>query len=256
MPEDDSLGNPEPAEADSDFSEDGVVDTAADPLTQRMLQIYYDARDQLNYRASRFLAKVRRDGGLKAAKYYLRAKTTTGFQRLLDHDRLDLSVETVVVGNPRWRDYFTPEELSTARDRLERYGFFVRSELSPIESDQLSADEVRPDGSYVEGAITQILVNAYERNAGARTACIEEYGTACYVCGFEFGRVYGELGAGRIQVHHLTPLSSLRSQRQTDPRVDLRPVCANCHWMLHRRSPPLSIEELKGIIERQRVKQA
>jgi 5-methylcytosine-specific restriction protein A len=28
---------------------------------------------------------------------------------------------------------------------------------------------------------------------------------------------------------------------------DLKPVCPNCHAMLHRRTPPYSIEEL-GII--------
>ncbi|WP_444659086.1 hypothetical protein ACRQV7_00760 [Caproiciproducens sp. R2] len=30
-----------------------------------------------------------------------------------------------------------------------------------------------------------------------------------------------------------------------DPIEDLEPVCPNCHAMLHRTAPPLSIEELK-----------
>ena len=36
---------------------------------------------------------------------------------------------------------------------------------------------------------------------------------------------------------------------QVDPVRDLRPVCPNCHAMLHQRRPgPFGIEELKGII--------
>ena len=41
-----------------------------------------------------------------------------------------------------------------------------------------SSDEVSPEVSYKEGATTQITVNAYERNAKAREACIARYGTA------------------------------------------------------------------------------
>jgi 5-methylcytosine-specific restriction protein A len=34
-----------------------------------------------------------------------------------------------------------------------------------------------------------------------------------------------------------------------DPLNHLCPVCPNCHAMLHKRTPPLSIDELKGMIQ-------
>lgn len=34
-------------------------------------------------------------------------------------------------------------------------------------------------------------------------------------------------------------------QYETDPVEDLKPVCPNCHAMLHQKSPPHNIEELK-----------
>jgi len=37
---------------------------------------------------------------------------------------------------------------------------------------------------------------------------------------------------------------------KVDPINDLCPVCPNCHAMLHRRSPPLSIDELKQLLKR------
>jgi len=103
----------------------------------------------------------------------------------------------------------------------------------------------------VEGARRVVAVNYYERNPQARKQCIAYYGTGCVVCGFSFAQLYGDLGEGYIHVHHLTPLSDQESEYHLDPVRDLRPVCANCHAILHKRKPPLSIEELRSIVRKQ-----
>ena len=55
----------------------------SDPFTDRALKIYEDAKTQIGYVAHRFRQKMVRDGGLAAAKHWLRpSKVTTGFQRL------------------------------------------------------------------------------------------------------------------------------------------------------------------------------
>ncbi len=96
-----------------------------------------------------------------------------------------------------------------------------------------------------EGAKKSIVVNAYERNPKAREECLQYYGTDCAVCGFNFGVAFGELGEGFIHVHHLTPLSSIGESYDVNPIQDLRPVCPNCHAMLHRKKEAvLSIAEL------------
>ncbi len=41
------------------------------------------------------------------------------------------------------------------------------------------------------------------------------------------------------------PLSEIGQEYKVDPINDLRPVCPNCHTMLHKQNPPLAIEELK-----------
>jgi predicted HNH restriction endonuclease len=97
-----------------------------------------------------------------------------------------------------------------------------------------------------EGNRALVYVNRYERDARTRAACIRFFGVACSVCGFEFGRVYGDIGNGFIHVHHLAPLSMAGKAHRVDPKKDLRPVCPNCHEMLHRRSPPFTIDELKA----------
>jgi 5-methylcytosine-specific restriction enzyme A len=114
----------------------------------------------------------------------------------------------------------------------------------------LLPEQVEHPERYVEGASRTIAVNAYERNAKAREACIKHYGIACVVCGFNFEATYGSIGVGIIHVHHLVPLAEIKKEYVLDPIRDLRPVCPNCHAIIHRTQPPLSIEQLKLHLER------
>lgn len=113
-----------------------------------------------------------------------------------------------------------------------------------ISKPEVLAEEVTDPKKYNEGATKTISVNVYERNPAARNKCIEHYGDSCTICDFNFGNVFGELGQGYIHVHHLRPLSEIGESYNLDPIKDLRPVCPNCHSMLHRQVPALSIEAL------------
>jgi len=106
----------------------------------------------------------------------------------------------------------------------------------------------------VEGATCRVTVNAYERNPEARRRCIEHYGTSCAVCAFNFGATYSEVAKGYIHVHHLRPLSQIGSEYVVDPIEDLRPVCPNCHAVLHRRIPAYSIQEVRAFLCKEREK--
>ncbi len=109
----------------------------------------------------------------------------------------------------------------------------------------LYPNEIEQSSDIHEGAKKRVIVNSYERNSEARNQCIAHYDKSCVVCGFNFEEKYGELGIGFIHVHHLVPLAKIGQEYKVDPIKDLRPVCPNCHAMLHRKSPPFSIEELK-----------
>ncbi len=102
---------------------------------------------------------------------------------------------------------------------------------------------------FPEGAVSTILVNAYERNPLARKKCIDYYGTSCFTCGFNFEKAFGKLGEGLIHIHHLQKISEVGKEYQVDPIKDMRPVCPNCHAMIHRFSKPFSIEELKDMLQ-------
>ena len=96
-----------------------------------------------------------------------------------------------------------------------------------------------------EGAAYSVIVNAYERNMDARSKCIAHYGATCIVCGFNFAETYGSLADGFIHVHHIKPLSEIGKEYNVDPILDLRPVCPNCHAVIHLHGKVRSIEDVK-----------
>lgn len=109
-------------------------------------------------------------------------------------------------------------------------------------------EELGIEEQLVEGASYTVQVSAFERNPVARQKCIAHYGSNCTVCGFNFGAAYGVSADGYAHVHHLKPLASIGEEYIIDPIKDLRPVCANCHAVIHLRQPPYSIEEMKGML--------
>lgn len=129
-------------------------------------------------------------------------------------------------------------------EQLRQYR--IQRDLAPALHEEIQ------NGAYVEGSVRQVLVNRYERDPGAREMCIRHHGTACSTCGFDFAAAYGEVAAGFIHVHHLIPLSNIGPGYVVDPVEDLRPVCPNCHAIIHRRSPPYSIEDIQSFLESRR----
>lgn len=102
---------------------------------------------------------------------------------------------------------------------------------------------------YIEGAVQKVLVNRYERSPKARQDCLNYYGYSCSVCGFESEYKYGEFAKEIIHVHHIKPLSEIDNEYKLKPILDLRPVCPNCHAVIHSRTPAYEIGELKELLK-------
>ncbi len=109
-------------------------------------------------------------------------------------------------------------------------------------------EEVSEPSLYSEGACRRVSVNAYERDENARRECIKHYGPTCCICGFDFGDAYGEEARGYIHVHHLRPLSEVGGEYVVDPVEDLRPVCPNCHAVLHLGGECRLIDEVRLLL--------
>lgn len=180
---------------------------------------------------------------------YIRAR----FDALLDPERdgvLPLAnLRDGPLGRVNWRTQSSGISIPpmAAAELERRWGAFLEKRG---QSPMVIPEEIPTPALYFEGASRTVAVNAYERDPRARKACIEHYGTSCSVCEFDFGSFYGERGRGFIHVHHLVPLAKLGKAYVVDPIKDLRPVCPNCHAILHRGTEVLSVEALKKRIQR------
>jgi hypothetical protein len=131
---------------------------------------------------------------------------------------------------------------------LEHFGLVERkTESSKLYFIDPAHDEVR-ESDHHEGQKVRYLGIRYERDHKARKACLDHWGFSCQVCDMNFSHVYGEIGDRFIHVHHLNPISET-GNTITDPVSDLRPVCPNCHSMLHQKNPPFGIAELKELMK-------
>ncbi len=81
-----------------------------------------------------------------------------------------------------------------------------------------------------------------------KTAVLNSKGNlSCEVCGFDFSTTYGLLGEGFCEVHHLSPLSA-SDESVTTTLADLAVLCSNCHRIIHRSDPMLSVAELSDVV--------
>jgi predicted restriction endonuclease len=93
------------------------------------------------------------------------------------------------------------------------------------------------------------------RSRKLRDAALAHYRDAdghvrCAVCGFDFEETYGELGKDYIELHHEKPICQYSDegveQILSQAVQNMRPLCANCHRMIHRdRKRHRTVEELK-----------
>lgn len=144
-------------------------------------------------------------------------------------------------------EYYENKRHTNRKKEREIYSKYSEK-IGGVRDSELDVDlinELKKGNVYLEGGAEQVIINKYSRSSLARQECIEKFGALCCVCGFDFERHYGELGKGFIHVHHLVPISSIRSMKEVTCD-DLRPVCPNCHSMLHKGR--LSIEELIEVL--------
>jgi 5-methylcytosine-specific restriction protein A len=221
--------------------------TLEEDLNRAMEAAYYRAGREAGYWANYFIRDLRQKGGRATAKRLLRpqrGKTIhAGLQALIDAGMMDISVKHIVL-TERFKVLFTLEELAEAQRRLAALPSHVIRQAVPAGKNFPETLSERRE--YFAGAVRQVLVNQYERDPAARSACVERHGCRCAVCNMSFEERYGDIGKDFIHVHHKKPLATCREEYRIDPERDLVPVCPNCHAMLHTVDPPCTVEELRN----------
>lgn len=114
---------------------------------------------------------------------------------------------------------------------------------------QAEHQDERPGTSLVERRRYR-LHRRIERHPSASREAKRHHGLTCQGCGFRFIQLYGELGDGFIEAHHLRPLSDLQEgvPVRYDVATDFAVLCSNCHRMIHRTEDPSDIAAFRELV--------
>ena len=125
---------------------------------------------------------------------------------------------------------------------------FIQSEAVELTQD---------DDEFSEGKVLLKQHLQRERNVRlietAKKEFVKKHGHLyCEICGFDFFETYGELGENFIEAHHIKPVSEMKEGEKT--RIeDIVMVCSNCHSMIHRKKPWVTLKGIKEIINHKSV---
>ena len=121
----------------------------------------------------------------------------------------------------------------------------LSNEVAKIENDEISEAD-----SAKEGQVLYKLHKVRERDRriieAKKNKVLKEKGELkCEACDFDFEKIYGEVGKGYIECHHLIPLSNYQVNKVTK-LDDLALLCSNCHRMIHKDLSVKTINEFKA----------
>lgn len=179
-----------------------------------------------------------------------RVKASTENAVLLPVELRELIIPRAVKGGIGQSNvWFADKEESQAI--VERVILLINKAATPVLPD---VDQTQ---SILEGNPRLVAHLRRERNSGIvkakKDAVLRALGKlCCEACGFDFKEVYGEIGDGFCEVHHLRPLSTADGLVKTELR-DLAIVCSNCHRIIHRTDPMLSISSMAKYLLRNRA---
>lgn len=118
-------------------------------------------------------------------------------------------------------------------------GLEPHQQIAPIDDEEAYSEGIKSYQRHKKSERSAKVIRIAKLNRLKETGKLE-----CEVCTFDFTSRYGELGEGFIEAHHTLPVSQMGDNHKTKPE-DLALVCSNCHRMLHRHSPLITIQEFK-----------
>ena len=163
----------------------------------------------------------------------------------------DYAGQSLTHGGKRDKEIW--DEFASDPAKLRSSAAAIRHSLSLAPATRILDQVDEDDEEFLEGRVALRLHRQRERNPALarkkkRQALKTKGRLACDVCAFDFPVTYGDLGEGYIECHHLVPVSEWRGEVRITRLSDLALVCSNCHRMLHRRRPWLSIDDLRAVI--------
>ena len=135
---------------------------------------------------------------------------------------------------------------------LSQVAAAIRESVQSKEVDLSTPLDEEDEEECEEGRLLTRLHRVRERSSKVikrkKKAFLKHHGKLfCEACGFDFEGTYGERGAGFIECHHIKPVSALKPGEKTK-NEDLALLCSNCHRIVHRKKPWLTVKNLAELV--------
>lgn len=129
-----------------------------------------EAKRDLGYNPTDFLKMLAADGGYTTVSRLIAdKKPSTGFVKLWEHRRLDLSVEALVL-ETEWRRFFEESVLQHAEERLKDAGYALQPLEASSRTDRLPAETLnKATPEYIWRAVQQFLAGDVVHSFGPST---------------------------------------------------------------------------------------
>ena len=159
--------------------------------------------------------------------------------------------------------YITADGLNFLEDKYEEYEYinsgYFNIQIQKTANTNLLNDKKKhfiPEDEITEGKLVTTVTKTRKRSAKLRAYAFEYYKKLgqikCDACKFDFEETYGEYGKNFIEFHHINPVSVYEENgvitNLEEARKNLKPLCANCHKILHRNN--ITVEQLKEVIQK------
>ena len=138
-------------------------------------------------------------------------------------------------------------------DELHRIAARLRKAIETRERIASALEDEYVSAEAPEGMLLTRLHRGKERNRKiVEMKKEQEFYTngalKCEACRFDFQIIYRKRGEKFIECHHNKPVSELTPGEKTN-LADLSLVCANCHRMIHRGRPWLTVAEIQQLVD-------
>src|SRR5665647_118832 len=133
---------------------------------------------------------------------------------------------------------------------MDPYGNERKYWTLKLENDFQNNNELT--GEFPEGKIVGRTHKARERNFQVIKIAKENFKKLngklfCQICKFNYEKIYDEIGQHFFEGHHTIAVSEMPPEYRTK-QEEIAMLCGNCHRMIHKRRPWLTMNQLSKVL--------
>ena len=192
--------------------------------------------------ASKYFSKIN-----TSIKDYLKNKEGISVNSILELDDISKLERILAKMSSSQKYVYARPKQTFYEEGMQRYVAFLK-QIKETNHNSAAQGKMRDEKilEASEGLMKEVVFFRKQRNRAIRNQCAERDNYTCRVCGFNFGKIYGDRGKGFIEIHHKNPMTNFDGEHEIKLE-DLVALCSNCHSMIHYGGEFIDVDDLKKL---------